>query len=69
MHNTSPIYSCKPQGGIAYEPSSVTKLFNAILKAKFVKNMSTRVVINDNKYIYYPTDEYRKFVFRFKKIK
>lgn len=66
--NATLVYSCKPMG-IAYEPSPATKLFNAILKEKFVKLKSTRITIKNNKYIYHPTDEYKNYVTRFRGIK
>lgn len=61
------VYSCKPTG-IAYEPSPVTKLFNAILKEKF-HTSSTRIVLKNNKYIYHPTKEYQSYVVRFRGVK
>lgn len=66
--NATLVYSCKPIG-IAYEPSPATKLFNAILKEKFCKLKSTRIVIKNNKYIYHPTKEYQSFVVRFRGVK
>lgn len=62
------VYSCKPMG-IAYEPSPVTKLFNAILKEKCSRLKSTRIVLRNNKYIYHPTKEYQSFVVRFRGVK
>jgi hypothetical protein len=66
--NATLVYSCKPMG-IAYEPSPATKLFNAILKEKFVKLKSTRITMNNNKYIYHPTKEYQSYVVRFRGVK
>lgn len=44
--------------------NSVTRLFNAILHEKFVEP-SVRVVIKDNTYRYFPTDDYKHYVIRF----
>lgn len=62
------VYSCKPMRA-AYEPNATTKLFNAILKEKFTRLKSTRIVIKNNKYIYHPTGEYQSYVTRFRGIK
>jgi hypothetical protein len=62
------VYSCKPMG-IAYEPSATTKLFNAIIKEKFHRLKSTRITLNNNKYIYHPTKEYQSYVVRFRGVK
>ena len=62
------VYSCKPMG-IAYEPSPVTKLFNAILREKCSRLKSTRITLNNNKYIYHPTKEYQSYVIRFRGVK
>lgn len=43
---------------------SVNKLVDAIFKKR-----TTRLTITDNKYYYNPSDEYKKYVVRFKKIK
>ena len=66
--NATLVYSCRPRG-IAYEPSPVTKLFNAIVKEKFCRLRSTRITLKDNKYIYHPTKEYQSFVVRFKGVR
>ena len=66
--NATLVYSCKPRG-IAYEPAPVTKLFNAIIREKFTRLKSTRIVIKNNKYIYHPTGEYQAYVTRFRGIK
>jgi len=68
MRNATLVYSCRPIG-IAYEPSPATKLFNAIIKEKFVRLRSTRIVIKNNKYVYHPSGEYQNYVVRFKGIK
>ena len=62
------VYSCKPTG-IAYEPSPATKLFNAIIREKFCRLKSTRITLNNNKYIYHPTKEYQSYVVRFRGVK
>lgn len=62
------VYSCKPTG-IVYEPSPATKLFNAIIKEKFTRLKSTRITLNNNKYIYHPTKEYQSYVVRFRGVK
>lgn len=66
--NATLVYSCKPMRA-AYEPNATTKLFNAILKEKFTRLKSTRIVIKNNKYIYHPTGEYQSYVTRFRGIK
>lgn len=66
--NATLVYSCRPMRA-AYEPSPATKLFNAILKEKFVKLKSTRITLNNNKYIYHPTKEYQSYVVRFRGVK
>jgi len=66
--NATLVYSCKPTG-IAYEPSPVSKLFHAIIREKFTKLKSTRIVVKDNKYIYHPTKEYQNYVVRFRGVK
>jgi len=66
--NATLVYSCKPMRA-AYEPNSVTKLFNSILKEKFSRLKSTRITLNNNKYIYHPTKEYQNYVVRFRGIK
>lgn len=66
--NATLVYSCKPTG-IAYEPSPATKLFNAIIKEKFTRLKSTRITLNNNKYIYHPTKEYQSYVVRFRGVK
>lgn len=68
MNTATLVWSCRPLKP-AYEPSPATRLINSIIKDKFVNNKSTRVVIRNNKYIYHPTDEYKQFVVRFRKIK
>lgn len=66
--NATLVYSCKATG-IAYEPSPATKLFNAIVREKFTKLKSTRIVVKNNKYIYHPTKDYQNYVIRFRGIK
>ena len=68
MYNATLVYSCKPYRA-AYEPNSVTKLFNTILKEKFSGLKSTRITMKNNKYIYHPTDEYKSYVVRFRGVK
>lgn len=43
---------------------SVNKLMDAIFKKR-----TTRLIITDNKYYYNPSDEYKKYVVRFKKVR
>lgn len=43
---------------------SVNKLMDAIFKKR-----TTRLTITDNKYYYNPSDEYKKYVVRFKKVR
>jgi hypothetical protein len=43
---------------------SVNKLVDAIFKKR-----TTRLTLTENRYFYNPTDEYKKFVVRFKKIR
>lgn len=62
------VYSCRATRQ-AHEPAPATKLFNAILKEKFTKLKSTRIVFNNGKYIYHPTKEYQGFVVRFKGVR
>jgi hypothetical protein len=63
--NATLVYSCKPYRA-AYEPSPATKLFNAILKEKFVRLKSTRITMKNNNYVYHPTDEYKSYLVRFR---
>lgn len=48
------------------EPGPCTKLFQAIVREKF---KSSRVVINNNRYTYRPTEEYNSYVIRFRGVK
>lgn len=48
------------------EPAPATKLFNAILREKFVRLKSTRITMKNNNYVYHPTDEYKSYLVRFR---
>lgn len=43
---------------------SVNKLVDAIFKGR-----TTRLTITENRYFYQPSDDYKKFVVRFKKVR
>jgi hypothetical protein len=65
--NATLIYSCKPLR-IAYEPSPVTKLFNSIIKEKFIRT-SSRVHVKNGKYYYIPSADYKQTILRIRQIK
>jgi len=68
MRNATLVYSCKPgmNNILSYEGTSVTRLFNAILREKYKKSDSPRVTFKNNRYCYFPTDDYKNHLMRFR---
>ena len=67
MQNATLVYSCKPgmNNILSSEGAPITKLFNAILKEKYRAN-SPRIAYKNNRYCYFPTDEYKSHLIRFR---
>lgn len=64
-------FSCKREhctNILSWEPSPSAKLINAILREKCFKK-NPRVVFRDNKYRYYPTEDYKNYVIKFRGIR
>lgn len=64
------VFSCKREHTrniLSWEPSKMDKLFHTILKEKCFKN--PRVTFKDNKYRYYPTDDYKSYVLKFRGVR
>ena len=67
MQNATLVYSCKPgmNNILSSEGAPITKLFNAILREKYRAD-SPRITYKNNRYCYFPTDEYNHHVIRFR---
>lgn len=70
MSTATLVYSCKPgmRNVLSYEGTSVSKLFNSILREKYRAN-SPRVTFKNNRYCYFPTDDYKNYVLKFRGIR
>ena len=60
--------SWSPVRPLVYSDDSIDKAANRLID-KIFRSKTNRLILKNNKYYYIPSDEYKKFVVRLKKIK
>lgn len=72
MRNATLVYSskwCDRRNILKYEDGTLDKAVNSLIDNIFQSKKSNRVEIRNNKYYYTPSNEYKSFVVRMRKIK
>lgn len=72
MRNATLVYSskwCDRRSVLSYEDGTLNRAVNSLIDNIFYAKRSNRVEIRNNKYYYTPSNEYKSFVVRMRKIK
>lgn len=72
MRNATLVYSsewCDRRNILKYEDGTLNRAVNSLIDNIFQSKKSNRVEIRNNKYYYTPSNEYKSFVVRMRKIK